>query len=311
MAKRKYFGCTINLVIILSVVSLALVMVSFIEGSVGATLSGSNPWSIFDVGTPEHHLPAAHIFGEHIPITNTMLTSCISILVLFGLFFAATRKMKLTPNGLQNFVEFLYETVAGFASDVAGEKYAPKFFAVCATIFFFVLTNAWLSLIPGFETIKLNGEPLLRNANTDINVPLTLALISFCFTEYWGFKVKRIGYLKKFFNFMPLVQGFKDLFTGRVKVGLGGIGMGVVAVFAGLVELLSEFLRVVAFTFRLFGNMTAGFLVTVIVIFLIPLVIPSVCYALELFLGFVQAMIFGGLTLAFLTIAVTPEEEST
>lgn len=309
MAKKRYCGCSLGLIVILSVVLLALIVVSFISGTVGSALRGVDPWSIFAVGTPHHSLPAEHIFGEHIPITNTMLTAGISILVLFGLFFAGTRKMKLVPRGLQNFVEFVYETLTNFADDVAGKEFAPKFYAVCGTIFLFVIANAWISLIPGFETIKLHGEPLLRNANTDINVPFMLAMVSFFFVEYWSFKVKRISYLKKYFHFVPLAQGFKKLFTGRVKAGLGGIGMGLIAVFAGLVELLSEFLRLVAFTFRLFGNMTAGLLVTVIMIYLVPLVLPSLFYGLEAFLGFVQAMIFGGLTLAFLTVGVAPEEE--
>ncbi len=310
MAKKKVLGCSLNIIIILSIVFLVLIVVSFIGGSVGAIITGGEPLSIFAVQPPHPQLPAEHPF-PNLPITNTMITAWISILVLFGLFFAATRRMKLVPRGLQNFVEFFYEAAANFIEDPAGKEYGRKFFPVCVTIFLFVLANAWINLIPGFETIKMNGEPLLRNANTDINVPLMLAVVSFCFVEYWGFKAHKATYLRKFFNFVPLGQGFKKLFTGKIKAGFGGIAMGIIAVFTGLLEAISELIRMVSFTFRLFGNMTAGMILTLVMIFLIPWVVPAIFYGLEAFLGFVQAMIFGGLTLCFLVVAVMSTDEET
>jgi len=307
MAKRKVLGCSLNLIIILAIVFLALTVISFIGGSVGALITGGEPLSIFAVQPPHPQLAAEHPF-PNLPITNTMITAWISILVLFGLFFAATRKMKLVPRGVQNLVEFIYETAANFIEDPAGKKWGRMFLPVCLTIFLFVLANAWINLIPGFETIKMNGEPLLRNANTDINVPLMLAVVAFISIEYWGFKAKRTRYLETFFNFRPLGLGFKHLFTGKIKAGFGGIFNGIILAFAGLLEILSHFIRMVSFTFRLFGNMTAGAILTLIMIFLVPFVLPAVFYGLEAFFGFVQAMIFGGLTLGFACAAVMAEE---
>lgn len=307
MAKRKVLGCSLNLIIILAVVFLALIVISFIGGSVGALIMGGEPLSIFAVHPPHPQLPAEHPF-PNLPITNTMITAWISILVLFGIFFAATRKMKLVPSGLQNLVEFIYETAANFIEDAAGKKYGRWFFPVCTTIFLFVLANAWINLVPGFETIKMNGEPLLRNANTDINVPLMLAVVAFISIEYWGFKAKGVRYLETFFNFRPLGSGFKHLFTGKIKAGIGGIFNGIIMMFAGILEVLSHFIRMVSFTFRLFGNMTAGVILTLIMIFLVPFVVPAIFYGLEAFFGFVQAMIFGGLTLGFACAAVMAEE---
>ncbi len=307
MAKRKVLGCSLNLIIILAIVFLALTVISFIGGSVGALITGGEPLSIFAVQPPHPQLAAEHPF-PNLPITNTMITAWISILVLFGLFFAATRKMKLVPRGVQNLVEFIYETAANFIEDPAGKKWGRMFLPVCLTIFLFVLANAWINLIPGFETIKMNGEPLLRNANTDINVPLMLAVVAFISIEYWGFKAKRTRYLETFFNFKPLGLGFKQLFTGKIKAGFGGIFNGIILAFAGILEILSHFIRMVSFTFRLFGNMTAGAILTLIMIFLVPFVLPAVFYGLEAFFGFVQAMIFGGLTLGFACAAVMAEE---
>ncbi len=307
MAQKKLLGCSLHLIIILAIVFLALIVISFIGGSLGATILGREPLSFLHVGVPEYHPVAEHPF-HGLPITNTMLTAWISILVLFGLFFAATRKMKLVPKGIQNFMEMIVEAAADFIEDPAGKKHGRWFFPVCTTIFLFVVANAWISLIPGFETITINEEPLLRNANTDLNVPATLAVVSFCACEYWGFKAKGKSYLKTFFNFGPLGQGFKQLFTGKIKAGFSGLLSGIIAVFAGLLEILSHLIRMVSFTFRLFGNMTAGMVLVMIMLFLIPWVLPVVFYGLEAFFGFVQAMIFAGLTLGFACAAVMEEE---
>ena len=83
---------------------------------------------------------------------------------------------------------------------------------------------------------------------------------------------------------------------------------GVIGVFVGLLELLSEFIRIISFTFRLFGNMTAGEILLLIAMFLIPWIFALPFYGLELLVGFVQALIFGGLTLVFLTVAVSHGE---
>ncbi|MBA7586255.1 ATP synthase subunit a [subsurface metagenome] len=80
-------------------------------------------------------------------------------------------------------------------------------------------------------------------------------------------------------------------------------------VFAGLLEGLSEFIRIVSLTFRLFGNMTAGEILLLVTAFLIPWLFAIPFYGLELLIGFIQAIIFGGLTLIFLTLAVESHEE--
>ena len=253
-----------------------------------------------------------------IPITNTMLASWLTIVVLGVLCYFATRKMKLVPSGLQNVVEAAVETLINFTENVAGKEYGRKFFPVVATIFIFVLANAWLALVPGFMSIGFwhgHGEeqvlvPLLRGANTDVNVPLALALVSFVFVEYWGIRSQSFKrYARKFVNVNQLFSGVGQLARGRVRSGMGAIGTGIIDAFVGMVELTSEIVRIVSFTFRLFGNMTAGEILLFSIMFLIPWMAAIPFYGLEVFIGFVQALIFCGLTLEFLLISVTPHEE--
>lgn len=308
MAKKIGCGCSLNLLIILGLVFLALAVISFIGGVVGSMITGGEPLSIFAVHAPQPELPAERPFPG-LPITNTMIAAWITILVLVGLFVAATRKMKLVPGRLQNSVEFIYESLANFIEDSAGEKHGRWFFPICTTLFLFVVANAWIGLVPGFESIQMNGVPLLRNANTDINVPLMLAVVSVIAVEYWGFRARGRSYLKAFFNFGALGQGFKKLFTGKLKAGFGSIFNGIVAVFVGVLEILSHLIRILSFTFRLFGNMIAGLILISVMILIIPWVVPSIFYGLEMLVGFVQALIFAGLTLAFGCAAVMAAEE--
>jgi F-type H+-transporting ATPase subunit a len=292
---------------VLAVGLFAMIVVSFLGSEVGSGIFGLTPVSILKVEAPKYH-PAPERPFPSLPITNTMITAWISIIVLFLMFFIGTRTMKLVPSGLQNLLELIVESAANFIEDPAGEKHGRWFFPICTTIFLFVVANAWVSLLPGFETIHVNGEPLLRSANTDLNIPAALAVVSFIFVEYWGFKARGVSYLKTFFHFGPLWTALKLLGTGHIKAGAGGLLNGFVSFFAGLLEILSHVIRMVSFTFRLFGNMTAGMILVMIMIFLVPWVLPTIFYGLEAFFGFVQAMIFGGLTLGFACAAVMEEE---
>ena len=88
-----------------------------------------------------------------------------------------------------------------------------------------------------------------------------------------------------------------------------GMFSGIVQFFASILEGLSEFIRIISLTFRLFGNMTAGEILLLMIAFLVPMLVPIVFYGLELLIGFIQALIFSGLTLIYLSLATSPHEE--
>ena len=94
-----------------------------------------------------------------------------------------------------------------------------------------------------------------------------------------------------------------------IKAGLSSLFTGAINIFIGILELLSQFIRIVSFTFRLFGNMTAGEILLLVALFLVPWLLALPFYGLELLVGFIQALIFAGLTLIFLTVAVTAHHE--
>ena len=128
--------------------------------------------------------------------------------------------------------------------------------------------------------------PLFRSVYSDVNNTLALALISFVMVEFWGLRTLGLGYLKKFFNFS-----------------------GVIPFFVGILELLSEFIRIISFAFRLFGNIFAGEVLILMLTFLLPFLIVDIIYGLELFVGFIQAAVFALLTLVFAVMAVEHHDE--
>jgi F-type H+-transporting ATPase subunit a len=290
-----------------------LIVVAFI----GLVAVGSFLYRIPEMANVELAAEGVTSIGGY-EITNTMLTAWVSILVLVGISYAATRKMKLVPTGLQNAVEAAIETLLNFVTGVAGKENGRKFFPIIATIFLFVMANAWLALLPGYGMFgpqhTKDGEiiivPILRAVNTDINFPLALAIISFVFVEYWGIKTHGLSvYTKKFFNVSRLKHGMGQLVRGKIRNGLGVMANGIIDAFAGFIEAITEIARIMSFTFRLFGNMTAGELLLLVMMFLIPWGAAIPFYGLELFIGLVQALIFAGLTLVFVVMAVAPREE--
>lgn len=150
--------------------------------------------------------------------------------------------------------------------------------------------------------------PFVRSPSTDMNVTLALALISVFMTQVFGMRV--VGPLKywtKFFNFAKIGEFFGGLLKGKVKIGT--FLFGLLDLFVGLLEFISEMVKVLSFTFRLFGNIFAGEVVLLIMAFLGSTFyffgMPFIFYGLELFVGFMQAFVFGILTLVFMTIATT------
>ena len=311
-------GCATRIIVFSLVIILALFVVGLVFGPLGASLFGIEVPSIMKVPTPHVELPSEGVLEvAGFAITNTLLASWLTVIVLAIIFYVCTRKMKLIPGRLQNLAETAVEALLSFVKSAAGEKHARLLFPVVATIFIYVLTNAYLALLPFFSTIMVTGQegtavPLFRAANTDINVTLSIAVMSFIFVEFWGMKsLGAFRYLGEFFNVGQLGRGIKELFKGKIRPAISNIAFGFINLFVGLLEVFSHLIRIISFTFRLFGNMTAGEILLLVSAFLIPLVFSIPFYGLELLIGFIQALIFAGLTLVFGIIALAPMHEET
>lgn len=270
--------------------------------------------------------PLIHIGG--FSITNALLTSWIVMALLVAAALITTRSYPkdlatasdadLVPRGIfANFLEWIVEGMYGFAASVAG-KWVSRFFPIVMTIFLFIVVSNWLGLVPGVGTIGVFEQPHEANAHgyvahgivmtaelahddegvilvpffrppsTDLNFTLALALTAVILTQYWGAKALSLGYFRKFFD----LSGFKQ-----------GAFMGFIMIFVGILELVAEFAKIISFAFRLFGNIFAGEVLLMVVAFLIPYIVSLPFYGLEVFVGFVQALVFMMLALVFFTVA--------
>jgi F-type H+-transporting ATPase subunit a len=260
-------------------------------------------------GLTRQAVEIARPFG--FPITNSMVVTWIvaaGLIVLAGL---ATREMKQVPDRLQNFLEWLVESLYGFLEGVIGPHLVKKTFWFFATIFIFILAANWFGLIPGVGTIGWGhhtaegfrvDEPLLRGANADLNLTLAMALVFFACWIMWALQELGPGGLVKEL-FAP-----KGETTGLLKV------LMVVVFFAvGCLEIVSILFRPVSLSFRLYGNIFAGENMLDAMSKLVPgfgWLLPIPFYFLELLVGLVQALVFTLLTAVFTLLICQHEETS-
>ncbi|MEK7673229.1 MAG: F0F1 ATP synthase subunit A [Patescibacteria group bacterium] len=232
-------------------------------------------------------------------VRNTLITSVLTLIVLISIgLVVRRRKYAMVPGGSQNFVEFLIETLFNFFNTVVrDEKKTARFFPIVATIFLFVLVSNWMGLLPGFGSVGMWAEheghhvliPYLRSTFSDVNMTFALSLVAVTSIQIMGFSMLGFkGYGGKFF-----INPFKN-FVGS---------------FVGILELFGEVSKMISFSFRLYGNVFAGEVLLLVISFLVPLIAPLPFYGLEIFVGFIQALVFSFLTLVFLTVATTSHEQ--
>jgi F-type H+-transporting ATPase subunit a len=231
-----------------------------------------------------------------IAITNTFFTVMVVSLLLVVFSVIATRKLKLSPGKGQLVLESLIMLPYQFVeSTLENAKLARKVFPVIMTLFLLVLCVNWFGLLPFVASIGVMAEshghtalvPFFYPGATDLNFTLALALIAFFTIEIAGIAaLGAFSYAHKFLNF-----------SSPLKFVIG------------LMELLSEVARIITFAFRLFGNIFAGKVVLLVMMFFMPLFLPIPILAFEVFVGFIQAVIFALLTLFFVKLAVASHDD--
>lgn len=245
----------------------------------------------------EISLKAERIFHlGSLPVTNSLIATWLSALLLIILALIIRFSLKLIPSKIQNLFEMIIEYFLNLMEEIYGDREkAKKVFPWVATFFIFILLSNWMGILPGFGSLGLykwqEGHlvflPFLRSANADLNTTVALAIISVLITQIFGIMAAGFfRYLKRFINLK-----------------------GPIYLFTSLLEFFSELVKVISFSFRLFGNIFAGEVLLVIVAALVPLFAPLPFYLLELFVGFIQALVFTMLTIVFIRLAFLMAEE--
>jgi len=282
------------------------------------------------------------VLGD-IYLTNTLIALIIVdmlVLMMALVVNRAIRKGELYLTGFPGAIEGILEYLYNLTESTAG-KWAKTIFPWFATIFIVVLVANWMELFPGIESIGLLHEveeghgvairelfhigslpvytlvksetghagnmgfvPFLRVVSTDLNFTVALALVSVFMTQVIGFQAQGLGYFSKYFG---VVSVFKVFTKG--KIGGFDMVMSLIDVFVGMLEMVAEIAKIVSFSFRLFGNIFAGSVLLMVMGSLAPVLVQSGFILFEVFIGAIQALVFGMLTMVFMSMATQSHDE--
>ncbi len=216
------------------------------------------------------HLPPQY---PDAPISNAFAMELLVFLFLAGLFLLVRSRLSVaSPGGLQHTFEGLHGFIAGQCEEIIGH-HSESFVPFLVALFLFILLCNLIGLIPGFESPT--AVPV---------VPLGCAICAFFYYQTQGFKHAGAAYLKHFAGPMP--------FLAPLMIPI---------------ELISHLARVLSLTIRLFANMFAGDMVTLVFFSLLPVGVPVIFLGLHLGVSFLQTYIFVLLTTVYLAGAVADE----
>lgn len=238
---------------------------------------------------PKVSIVAEHLFDVGpLHVTNSMLYGALGTALLLVILWRTVSRVKLKKyDYLTLAILWVYETLLGTVEDVIGDReQARKLAPLGITMFFVITVNNWLGLMPFVGPLTYHGEPLFRGLASDLNFTAALAIITMVTAQIWAVKAHGFfGNLGRYF-----VNPFKDF-------------MGF---FVGILEIVSEFSRLVALAMRLFGNVFGGEVILMIMGFITafaaPIALPPFML-LELFVGAIQAYVFFMLTIVFASLA--------
>jgi len=203
---------------------------------------------------------------------QVFIVSWLVIAALLGFAIVGTRDLKQAPQGIQNFMEYVYEFLQDIAKNQIGEEEYRPWVPYTATVFLFIFASNWAGALIPWKLIQLPEGELAAPTN-DINVTVALALLTSLSYFYAGLSKKGIGYFARYVQPTPILLP---------------------------INILEDFTKPLSLSFRLFGNVLADELVVSVFALLVPILIPLPVMTLGLFASSVQALIFSTLSAAYI-----------
>jgi F-type H+-transporting ATPase subunit a len=228
-----------------------------------------------------------------VDITNSMITAgIISILLCIFAFIVGLTLKNKTPNKIQLALEVLYNSIESTVSEnLQSKQVARRYIGVFIAMAVFIVLGSWVGLLPGMlQTYFYNGAEYVhffRAPTTDLNFTIILGLVAFVTIQAYAFKTLGLNYLSKFFT-------LKD---------------GAVGAFVGILEFCLEWVKIISFSLRLYGNIFAGEAMIIVFLYLarlgnsdywIGIPVPSLIIGLEVFVALIQAYVLISLTSVFM-----------
>lgn len=258
-------------------------------------------------------LAAEQIFNiGSFPVFNTYINSTI-VLVLFIVLGVTLRKRAAeVPDKIQNLAESILEVILGYMDQVThNRKKSLQFLPIVGSLFLFILISNWIGILPGIGSVgrflvmhgKTELVPLFRPANTDLNMTLSMAVLTIGLTHIFG--IVAVGFFRYANKFVKLGDIWKSFRTGGVSIFVAFIEFAV-----GIIEIFSEIAKMVSLSLRLFGNVFAGEVLLTVIGGLIAFFVPLPFMLLEILVGLIQAIVFSMLVLVSFTMATAELHEA-
>jgi F-type H+-transporting ATPase subunit a len=261
---------------------------------------------ISEIFFPHPHMPAikADILGSvnNWPISNSSMFLFLMVL-FFSIFAIFVQKFKTIPGKFQSIVEILIESITGLLSSLTSGKdhRAKELFLPIVSIFLIIGGINIIGSFPIINQITWNDGhhivPMFRKSTADINTTLPLALAIVLSMQFFG--VKNWGFFGYFKRFFPI-----HIFIREAKHGGMGIFTGFIELFVGLLELVSEFVKVISLSLRLFGNMFAGEILLAILMGIFAFMLPAVWMGFDLLVAVIQTIVIGCLASVYYLFVV-------
>ena len=207
---------------------------------------------------------------------QVLLVTWLVIAIILTIAVLGTSNLEQVPKGLQNFVELVFEYIAGIAKDQLGEYEYRPWVPFVGTLFLFIFVANWLGALVPWKLIQLPEGELAAPTN-DINTTVALSLLTSISYFYAGFKAKGLGFFARYISPTPIFLP---------------------------INILEDFSKPLSLSFRLFGNILADEIVVSVLCLLVPLFVPLPVMALGIFTSSVQALVFSTLTAAYITEAL-------
>jgi len=252
---------------------------------------------------PSITAPALGNVGPVTIATSTITVMFITILLVVLCIFAS--RARLIPSKFQHILEIFYEMVTDFITSIVGDKErAGKIVPYVGALMLYLIVANLLPMFPtiGSFYVLIDGEhiPLFRGATTDFNTTFGLALAVIVTMQIVGVREQgALNYLSHFIQIKQVVKGFKKSF---------GEGMtSIVGFFVGLIEIVSEFAKILSLSLRLFGNMFAHEVLTVILLGAFSVAVPAIWMGMGLLVGVVQSIVFVALVTVYYSLVLKKE----
>lgn len=234
------------------------------------------------------------------PIRNTETTALLDWVFFIVLMLAARRFRLRRPGRFQIAVEMVLTIISGLLNQIVGDdKKSKKIVPVVTTLTLFLLVSNLITMfVPIVSGFTYNGVPLFRTHTNDFNTTVALSFSMIFLGQIYS--IKSGGLLDHFFKYIQIKQVIKA-FRTSIKQGL----LAIINAFVGLLDIISEFAKIISLSLRLFGNVFAGELLIGVFMSMLAIGLPIPIMMLSLLSGVIQSIVFGSIVASNLSTSIS------